>query len=187
MPHCSGGEAPDAILGIFHQENHGSSRAGSAFSKRNHRARERDDRLAGLKGQRVSHPDPGKAESKTTPPVGIASPTELRLIPLDQLSLSPHNVRQISTSVTDDAELLASISENGIKQNLVVYPSGEDVFHVDAGGHRLKAPQQLAEDTVIPPNHPFPCLVEDESEAICRCAHNYEQKSCLFSTSELCC
>lgn len=107
-----------------------------------------------------------KSENKATPPVGIASPTELRTIPLDQLSLSPRNVRQVATSATDDAELLASIRENGIKQNLVVYPSSKNKFHVDAGGRRLKALQQLATDTVIPPNYPVPCLVEDESEAV---------------------
>ena len=76
------------------------------------------------------------AESKAPPRVGITSPTELRLIPLNQLSLSPRNVRKVATSTTDDAELLASIRENGIKQNLVVYPSGKNKFHVDAGGRR---------------------------------------------------
>lgn len=125
-----------------------------------------------------------KTESQATPPVGIASLTELRLIPLDRLSLSPRNVRQVATSATDDAELLASIRENGIKQNLVVYSSGKNVFHVDAGGRRLKALQQLVTDTVIPPNYPVPCLVEDESEAVITSATENLQRAAMHPADQ---
>lgn len=125
-----------------------------------------------------------KNDSKAPPPMGITYPTELRLIPLDQLCLSPRNVRQVPTSATDDAELLASIRENGIKQNLVVYSSGKNVFHVDAGGRRLKALKQLATDTVIPPNYPVPCLVEDESEAVITSATENMQRAAMHPADQ---
>ena len=91
---------------------------------------------------------------------------DFRLIPLDQLELSPLNVRKVAASATDDAELLASIRENGIKQNLVVHVLSGGKFAVDAGGRRLNALKQLASDGVIPNDHPVSCLVEDEQNAI---------------------
>ena len=125
-----------------------------------------------------------KTDSKVAPPVGITFPTELRMIPLNQLSLSPRNVRQVSASATDDAELLASIRENGIKQNLVVCSSGKNVFRVNAGGRRLKALKQLVTDTVIPPNYPVPCLVEDESEAIITSATENFQRAAMHPADQ---
>ena len=91
---------------------------------------------------------------------------DLRLIPLDQLELSPLNVRKVAASAADDTELLASIRENGIKQNLVVHVLPDGKFAVDAGGRRLKALKQLANDGIIPNDHPVSCLVEDEQDAI---------------------
>ena len=96
----------------------------------------------------------------------ISMTQDLRLIPLDQLELSPLNVRKVAASEADDAELLASIRENGIKQNLVVHVLSDGKFAVDAGGRRLKALKQLASDGVIPHDHPVSCLVEDEQNAI---------------------
>ena len=92
--------------------------------------------------------------------------TDIRLIPLDQLEPSPLNVRKVAPSASVEAELLASIRETGIKQNLVVHALSETRFAVDAGGRRLKALKQLADDGVIPVDHPVPCLVEDERNAI---------------------
>ncbi len=96
----------------------------------------------------------------------IAMTQDLRLIPLDQLELSPLNVRKVAASTSDNAELLASIRENGIKQNLVVHALSDGKFAVDAGGRRLKALKQLANDGIIPNDHPVSCLVEDEQNAI---------------------
>ena len=118
-----------------------------------------------------------QTKAKTTkPPVAvktadaatnaIAMTQDLRMIPLDQLELSPLNVRKVAASDADDAELLASIRENGIKQNLVVHALPEGKFAVDAGGRRLKALKQLANDGIIPNVHPVSCLVEDEQNAI---------------------
>ena len=103
------------------------------------------------------------ADAATT---AITMTQDLRLIPLAQLELSPLNVRKVAASATDDAELLASIRENGIKQNLVVHVLPDGKFAVDAGGRRLKALKQLASDGVIPNDHPVSCLVEDEQNAI---------------------
>jgi len=103
------------------------------------------------------------ADAATT---AITMTQDLRLIPLDQLELSPLNVRKVAASAADDAELLASIRENGIKQNLVVHAAADGKFAVDAGGRRLKALKQLASDGVIPNYHHVSCLVEDEQNAI---------------------
>ena len=73
------------------------------------------------------------------------TPTEIRNIPLSQLSLSPQNVRKAKPSAAEDAELEASILAHGLKQNLGVVPSGEDDrYLVHSGGRRLKALQTLA-------------------------------------------
>ena len=103
------------------------------------------------------------ADAATT---AITMTQDLRLIPLNQLELSPLNVRKVAASATDDAELLASIRENGIKQNLVVHVLPDGKFAVDAGSRRLKALKQLASDGVILNDHPVSCLVEDEQNAI---------------------
>ena len=64
---------------------------------------------------------------------------EIRMIPLDQLEPSPLDVRTVGVSARDDAELLASIREVVIKQNLVAHAPSEIGFAVDAGGRRLRA------------------------------------------------
>lgn len=90
---------------------------------------------------------------------------EIRMIPLNKLALSPKNVRKVAPTATEDAELLASIRENGVKQNLAGYECGKDQYRIDAGGRRLKALQTLAEEGTIPADHPVACLIEDEAEA----------------------
>lgn len=116
-----------------------------------------------------------KAKTKTSAMVAketvattaaMAMAQDLRMIPLDQLEPSPLNVRKVAASAADDTELLASIRENGIKQNLVVHALPDAKFAVDAGGRRLKALKQLASEGVIPNGHPVSCLVEDEQNAI---------------------
>ena len=104
---------------------------------------------------------PKPVPSQKTEVTGSATPdgaADIRMIPLDQLETSPLNVRKVAASASDDAELLASIRETGIKQNLVVHELSESRFAVDAGGRRLKALKQLADDGVIHRDHPVPCL-----------------------------
>ncbi|MCV6547618.1 MAG: ParB N-terminal domain-containing protein [Cohaesibacter sp.] len=112
------------------------------------------------------------AKSRTPKPAtgeqtkGSASaPVEIRQIPLSQLELSPKNVRKVPPSEAEDAQLLASIREQGLKQNLIVYSGPNDTFLVDAGWRRLKALKALAEEGGIPQNHPVVCLVEEEQTA----------------------
>lgn len=92
----------------------------------------------------------------------------IRKIPLNQLVLSPINVRKTPPSASEEAELKASIKARGLKQNLVVHPSGEDdgIFAVDAGGRRLKALQELAAEGVIPADCKVPCLIETPEAAL---------------------
>ena len=107
-----------------------------------------------------------KAQSRSVVAKSGADITpDIQLIPLNLLSLSPKNVRKVQPSETDDAELLASIRENGVKQNLAGYEDGRDGYLIDAGGRRLKALKQLAEEGAIAKDHPVACLIEDESEA----------------------
>lgn len=101
----------------------------------------------------ASRPKP--ATAKKTETVGSAMPdgaAEIRMIPLNHLEPSPLNVRNVAANASDDAELLASIRETGIKQNLVVHALSESRFAVDDG--------------VIPADHPVPCLIEDERNAV---------------------
>lgn len=99
-------------------------------------------------------------------PVQVAVPlSDIQMIPLNQLSVSPKNVRKVKPTEAEDAELLASVREQGIIQNLVAYKGSDKVYYVDAGGRRLKALQQLAEEGAIAEDALIPCLVEEVSEA----------------------
>ena len=127
------------------------------------------------------------ATAKKTEAAGSAAPdgaADIRRIPLNHLEPSPLNVRKVAASASDDAELLASIRETGIKQNLVVHALSETRFAVDAGGRRLKALKQLAEDGVIPTDHPVPCLVEDERNAILTSATENLQRAAMHPADQ---
>ncbi len=100
--------------------------------------------------------------SKATNAPGV---TDIQMIPLNQLAISPKNVRKVKPTEAEDAELLASIREQGIKQNLVAYLGADGTHYVDAGGRRLKALQILAKEGAIKKDMAIPCLVEPESEA----------------------
>ena len=130
---------------------------------------------------------PKPTNLKKTEAAGSATPdaaADIRLIPLDQLEPSPLNVRKVAASASDDAELLSSIRETGIKQNLVVQALSESRFAVDAGGRRLKALKQLAEDGIIPSDHPVPCLVEDERNAILTSATENLQRAAMHPADQ---
>jgi ParB family chromosome partitioning protein len=130
---------------------------------------------------------PKPTASKKTEAAGSAAPAGaafIRLIPLDQLEPSSFNVRKVAASASDDAELLASIRETGIKQNLVVHALSETRFAVDAGGRRLKALKHLAEVGVIPADHPVPCLVEDERNAVLTSATENLQRAAMHPADQ---
>jgi ParB family transcriptional regulator, chromosome partitioning protein len=130
---------------------------------------------------------PKPSTEKKTEAAGSATPdgaADIRMIPLNQLEPSPLNVRKVAASASDDAELLASIRETGIKQNLVVHAVTETRFAVDAGGRRLKALKQLAQDGAISPDHLVPCLVEDESNAILTSATENLQRAAMHPADQ---
>jgi ParB family chromosome partitioning protein len=89
-------------------------------------------------------------------------------IALNKLTISPRNVRIVSSSKDEDKQLIASIRSQGILQNLVVIQvEGEkELYEVVAGGRRLAALNMLAKDEDIAPDYPVPCLVKSEEDAI---------------------
>lgn len=103
------------------------------------------------------------AKSKTAAPASLPD-ADLQMIPLNKLVISPKNVRKTPATEAQDAELYASIKETGLKQNLLVHKVGAK-FHVHAGGRRLAALNQLAEDKIIKPSHSISCSVEDADQA----------------------
>ena len=130
---------------------------------------------------------PKPTNLKKTEAAGSATPdaaADIRMIPPDQLETSPLNVRKVAASASDDAALLSSIRETGIKQNLVVHALSESRFAVDAGGRRLKALKQLAEDGLISADHPVPCLVEDERNAILTSATENLQRAAMHPADQ---
>jgi ParB family chromosome partitioning protein len=95
--------------------------------------------------------------------------SKVQNIPLNQLALSPANVRKTPPSAAEDAALEASIRAHGILQNLIVHPTGIDgrgVYEVDAGGRRLRILQKLAADGVIDADTNIPCKVEQPEHAV---------------------
>ncbi|MGH1417101.1 MAG: ParB/RepB/Spo0J family partition protein [Pelagimonas sp.] len=82
----------------------------------------------------------------------------LQFIDLDQLSVSPLNVRKYGAKECND--LVSSIRALGVLQPLLVRPADEG-FEVIAGQRRLNACRILAEDGEI---EPIPCLVMAEGD-----------------------
>jgi ParB family chromosome partitioning protein len=96
--------------------------------------------------------------------------TNVRYLSLEQLMLSPENVRKTPATEAEDAELEASIRAEGILQNLIVHPTGIDgkgVYLVDAGGRRLAILQKLAAEGVIDAKqYEVPCKIEQAEDAV---------------------
>lgn len=90
--------------------------------------------------------------------------SEIRMIPLAKLKLSPKNVRKTPATAAEDDELYASIKTIGVKQNLLVHEA-DGSFQVHAGGRRLYTLQKLVEDGHLKAGHKVPCRVEDPSGA----------------------
>ena len=143
---------------------------------------------------------PSKAKSPKAKPVNKAaskpksetaliksvsnSSAQIQMIPLNKLALSPKNVRKVQATATEDAELLASIRENGIKQNLVGYEDGKGGYLIDTGGRRLKALKLLAEEGVIDKDYLVACLIEDESEAVLTSATENLQRAAMHPADQ---
>ena len=93
----------------------------------------------------------------------------IQSIPLNQLELSPANVRKTSAGKTAFAELKASIAAHGLLENLVARaiepdPDGAGRYAVIAGGRRLTALIDLAREGMLSTDYPVPCrLVGDDA------------------------
>ena len=103
----------------------------------------------------------------------IASPPEaaIREIPLCRLALAPENVRKTPPDENAQAQLLASIEAHGLLKNLVARPDDPDAdgverFAVVAGGRRLAALQALAENGTLHADHPVPCKIAANGDAV---------------------
>ena len=88
----------------------------------------------------------------------------IQSIPLNQLELSPANVRKTSAGKTAFAELKASIAAHGLLENLVaraIEPGtdGNVRYAVIAGGRRLTALIDLAREGMLSTDYPVPCRV----------------------------
>ena len=84
-----------------------------------------------------------------------STPRELLEVSIDQLSVSPINVRR---DIGDVSELADSIREQGILEPLVGRPTSEDRYEIIIGARRLTAAQQIGLSTV-------PMIVQDISDA----------------------
>ena len=87
--------------------------------------------------------------------MNMTTPRELLEVPVDQLSVSPINVRR---DIGDVSELADSIREQGILEPLVGRPTSEDRYEIIIGSRRLTAAQQIGLSTV-------PMIVQDISDA----------------------
>ena len=88
----------------------------------------------------------------------------IQSIPLNQLELSPANVRKTPAGKTAFAELKASIAAHGLLENLVTRaiepgPGGNVRYAVIAGGRRLTALIDLAREGMLSTDYPVPCRV----------------------------
>lgn len=84
-----------------------------------------------------------------------------RAVSLNDLVLSPLNVRKTPPSAAEQEELKASLLAHGLLENLVVRAADDGRFEVLAGGRRLAALQALAAEGHIPADCPVRCLIHD--------------------------
>ena len=84
-------------------------------------------------------------------------------IPLHKLRFSPTNVRVVNPDKKADAELVASIANEGLLQNLVVVPV-KQFFEVVAGGRRLAAFHVLLESKNINRDALIGCEVKSATD-----------------------
>ncbi len=82
-------------------------------------------------------------------------------IHLNELVLSPQNVRKTPPTDGEQAELAASIRAHGLLENLIVRRTEDGGHEVLAGGRRLMAMQNLARAGELAEDHPVACLVHD--------------------------
>ena len=109
-------------------------------------------------------------------PADVQPETAVQTIPLDQLEVSPANVRKTDAGLQAFAELKASIAAHGLLSNLVVRPAlaKPHRFAVVAGARRLAALRDLSVEGQVPADMPVPCRIvaADAPEAEISLAEN---------------
>ena len=85
--------------------------------------------------------------------------TTTATIPLGQLSHLPETPARPRRAPTEFAELVASINAHGLLENLVVSPTGNDIYEVVAGARRFDALHVLAKAGDVPADLGVPCTV----------------------------
>lgn len=88
----------------------------------------------------------------------------IQMIPLNQLVISPDNVRRTDRKADLDA-LCASILAHGLLQNLSVKMREQNRFEVVAGSRRHAALKALAKDGKIARDIPVACKLIDDQDA----------------------
>lgn len=89
------------------------------------------------------------------------------LIPISKLRVSTFNVRSTKADPVADAGLMASIQKNGVRQNLIVRPCGDDpnTFEVLAGERRFTLSGKLVKKGIFPKSYALPCVIDEASTA----------------------
>lgn len=111
-----------------------------------------------------------KSAGKASGAGGVMASTKSQIIALNELVLSPKNVRK--TGGKDVGALAASILAKGLIQNLNVEAQTDAKgkltgrFEVVAGGRRLKALQSLLKAKKIGADYPVECKVCDKGQAL---------------------
>lgn len=108
---------------------------------------------------------------------------DITAIALHDLSLSPLNVRRVTTDVTD---LETNIAAHGLLQSLVVIPGGsrENPYEVVCGGRRLKALQNLAVEERVLFDHPVPCRIVTPEQAVALSLAENQQREPMHPVDE---
>jgi ParB family chromosome partitioning protein len=86
---------------------------------------------------------------------------------IDQLRLSPHNVRTNEEDANATAAMERSLLERGQMMPLLVHPmrGKKGQWGVFAGGRRYRSFNRLIEDAKLPADHPIEVIVRDVSDA----------------------
>jgi ParB family chromosome partitioning protein len=98
----------------------------------------------------------------------------LQDISIESIDPNPANPRQ---DIGDVSELAASIAEQGVQQNLVVVPSGENRYTVVIGHRRLAAARQAGLTTL-------PCAIREWDETETPTAEEEENEEDVTEESE---
>lgn len=90
--------------------------------------------------------------------------TRAATLRIDQIQVSPFNVRTNEVDANDVAGLEASILENGLLEPIIVHPMDVCGYGALAGGRRTRSIRNLVERGALPADWPVPVIVHDDLE-----------------------